>query len=517
MIKIHFKQPWLDILCISLFAAVVYSFSFGAWFHGDDFVHLHQISVHQDDILNRIWSAQFYSDHHDHNYRPVTNTLFALLSLNGSAWSFRAVIVFLHLVTGWGVWSVLKELGISRTITNGVTLLFLFNPAIHTTVLWISAVGDILTTCFCVWAVYFFLRRPGRWAMWFIGVVLFYVLGMLSKELGIVLPALLFLFAWFRKTLKKDFAPVVILGCVGIAVFFVRGYLLHSLLAGPRTGYYFSYGFATCISVAKYVYSLVVPFPFHWTYRMPVLLLWVILPMALVVGFLRGSRPSFCFRVLVLAAGFTGVTLFPVINAFADWYMYLPSIGICIGLAFMFDAIHRPWCVAVLWVYLIVYLGMTCYWQRIFIKAGKGEQQILTQLSQLADDEIILAGMPRQYCSAPMLTFSPHLEYALSMFYQTSKHVQLPATTYLECFQGAAVKDAGDGKLALSLDGDALNYFDLNRARASFWREYTHVTARNKWGLPIAIVVEFPEDVPVYLWQPSNIERYSFQPMKGAQ
>ncbi|MBN2123796.1 MAG: tetratricopeptide repeat protein, partial [Deltaproteobacteria bacterium] len=154
-------------------------------------------------------------------YRPLTNvTYWVDFRIWGmKAPGFRATNLFLHLLTCL----VLFLLILRRTGGAGtafwVTLLFALHPVNTESVSWISSRNNILAALFGLTCLTFFAEgmENGSVAFRFLSL-LFFVLALLSKEFGILLPPLLFLYQWIvaRKRapflrVAFDFAPYLLI------------------------------------------------------------------------------------------------------------------------------------------------------------------------------------------------------------------------------------------------------------------------------------------------------------------
>lgn len=495
------RRIGLDLVWIILVVAACYAPSVPAWFHGDDFVHLDLLSEHHPDMLNNIWKGALTGAAPDHNYRPLAYTTFYLFNDGSSAIPLRLFILLLHGITVLMLRQVLMEAGAGRLASAGGAILFALHPAIHVTVLWVSALGDVLATFFCLLALlcYQRLTRPvaRNWL-----ILLCYLGAMLSKETGFVLPGLLMLFSWRDRRLLKDawlWCGMILLAALVLAV---RTHLLGNLAAGSRTGYYFNPGMQTFVSIAKYAYALAVPFPWHWTYAHPWLAVsGLMVPIGAVVV-LREAGWRDGGRDLIMAAGLMMMPLLPVINVYANWYLYMSAIGFGYAASRLFKVLPRNISLVILLTVGAWYGYTTVVASRAFFLAGKAEQAILTELANIPEHEFIVVGMPRQYRGVPMMTFSHQLQLALRRFRGVDKNIGLPAATALADLNDyPEMSWRGDHQLQLAFSGRELSYFDLFRARGTPWKSNTRVITGNKWGLPVTISLELPDQCTIYAYE----------------
>lgn len=497
-----FKPRLNSAMLLIMLVFLAYAPSLPAWFNGDDFVHAELLSHDREGVLGNIWKGSLTGDGPDHNYRPLAYTAFYAFNIGEAPWAIRLFVLFTHLAVTLLIQRVLLASGTGKTGAVGGAALFALYPALHTTVLWVSALGDVMATFFVAAAILHYQKRPA--SLKGIAVLtVFYLGAMLSKETGFVLPGLLLLFAWRDGRLVKDIPLWLVLLVSGVAVLMLRSYLLDNVAAGPRTGHYFTPGPHTVLSLAKYAYSFAVPFPWHWTYQYPALLLSSLAIPAGMAALYRKTGWREGTRILLVSAGLVMLPLLPVINVYANWYVYMPALGFAYAAGQLLGAMSRKTSLITLSVVGLCFGGMTIYQSWLFTKSGDMEKRMLTELSAIPDSSFIVLGMPRQYQGVPMITFSHHLELALMRYHSTEKQIDLPATTALADIQAhPRMEWRKPGVLELAFDAEELNYFDLFRARGQPWKRYTSVRDRNRWGLPIKIELTLSDTRPVYLYRP---------------
>ena len=496
------KTRLIGSILLLLLVFIGYAPSLPAWFNGDDFVHVDLLSHDREGVLGNIWRGSLTGDGPDHNYRPLAYTAFYVFNIGDSALAIRLFVLLSHIAVTLLIYRILLVSGAGNLAAWGGAALFALYPALHTTVLWVSALGDVMATCFVAAAILLYIK--GRSSPQGIGALLVCYLGaMLSKETGFVLPGLLMLFAWRDGRLFRDFRLWLALLILGVAVLMIRSYLLENVAAGPRTGHYFTPGMHTLLSLAKYAYSFAVPFPWHWTYQFPALIgVSLIIPAAIIAliyktGWHEGAR------ILLVSAGLLILPLLPVINVYANWYLYMPALGFAYACGRLLSTLENKTSIIVLTAVGVCFGVMTLYQSRLFTQAGQMEKRILSELTTLPESSFIVVGMPRQYQGVPMITFSHHLERALVRYHSTEKKIDLPATTALANMQASPhIQWLKPDVMALSLDAGTLNYFDLFRARGTPWKEYTSIQEKNRWGLPTKIELTLPDRRSVYYYRP---------------
>lgn len=259
--------------------------------------------------------------------------------------------VVLHLGTGILLFLCWMQLGFSRPVSGLVSLVFLIHPFHVESVAWVTERKDVLYGIFWAGAWYAWLRSR-KWDAWRGAAVGLFILSSLSKGMAVTLPAALILGDWirssdFRKLPWKDYLPFILLS-VGFGILAV-----YAQKSGGNVREDNAYGWLDQIRVAGwgiwfYLSRTLIPFDLSLFYEYPNLKK-ESLPMSFslaTLGVLAGI-PAFIALlvkkhpipvaglVLFLAILFPVSQVFPVGNAIAaDRYHYIPSVGLCILLAY---------------------------------------------------------------------------------------------------------------------------------------------------------------------------------------
>lgn len=321
-----------------------------------------------------VWSFQAASGVSNY-YRPAMHVIYALeYQLFGlKPWGFHLVNLFLHA----GV-SVLVLLLVRRLFADlggrdsgdgsgfltpafAAALLFATHPVNTEAIAWVAAVPELSFTLFGLLAFLSFRRSEGGWGRFYwLSVGLFFA-ATLCKETAFVLPALLALYEILvRKPpalglLGRLLARLVPFGAAGAVTLALRLHALSGFAPEKRWPELSTLQCALNATTlfAKYLLALVLPVglnAFHVLHpvRSPLEplaaagLLGTAAFLAASAFAWRRSRLAF-FGLLVIA-----VPLFPVLyirvvgeNAFAERYLYLPSIGFALLAALLLFAIGR--------------------------------------------------------------------------------------------------------------------------------------------------------------------------------
>ena len=135
-------------------------------------------------------------------YRPFLLTWFlanrSLFELHPAL--FHATSVLVHLLAVWLVYALAARLLYDRRSALVAALVFALHPIHVESVAWISGACDLLVTVFFLGACLSYLRAeeaPARRWRWMLLALLLFAGALLSKEIAVGLPALVFLYAGF--------------------------------------------------------------------------------------------------------------------------------------------------------------------------------------------------------------------------------------------------------------------------------------------------------------------------------
>ena len=129
-------------------------------------------------------------------FRPVG---FVMIFLDYHLWGqwpagYHATNLLIHLLTVAGLFFLCEELGFGTEVAATASLSFAILPIHAEAVTWMVSRFDLLSACFSVWAIVFYLRFRHQGAKGaYIAALVFFLLAALSKENAYVVPILLIL------------------------------------------------------------------------------------------------------------------------------------------------------------------------------------------------------------------------------------------------------------------------------------------------------------------------------------
>ncbi|MFA4974181.1 MAG: tetratricopeptide repeat protein [bacterium] len=169
-------------------------------------------------------------------YRPLTTMSFALTyALFGlNPVPYHATNIFLHAMNAILVFFLLRRAMGSETKAALAAAIFATHPAQVEAVSWISARGNAQSLMFMLFAMLAYLKwsdRKRSWSLYAASLIL-YISSMLSKESGIVLPALIFAWCIFvpseenKTRLRRSVLTLSPFVAAGIVFLLVRTHIM---------------------------------------------------------------------------------------------------------------------------------------------------------------------------------------------------------------------------------------------------------------------------------------------------
>jgi protein O-mannosyl-transferase len=261
---------------------------------------------------------------------------------------YHAVNIALHLANAFLVWNLFSRLGLRWAWLAG--LLFAIHPLAVESVAWISELKNTLSLLFFLLSLLAWIDQDeGKHG--YIRSLCFYILAMFCKTSVVMLPAVLLLYAWWKRgvikssDLKKTIPFFAIAFLLGISsIHFQSDSSLEMADVHARSLFVrcLEAGASICFYLGKFIW----PFPLmpvypRWSLDSPTLLQFLAPPFLASLFFGLWIKRKEWSRHLLLGLGFFVLTLLPVIGLIdmsflnfswvADHFVYLPMIGL-IGL-----------------------------------------------------------------------------------------------------------------------------------------------------------------------------------------
>jgi len=290
------------------------------------------------------------------NYAPLT--LFGYL-IQHSLWGdwaggYHLVNVLLHALNSVLVYVLIKQLAGNRFIAWTTAALFALHPVQVETVAWISSFKGLLSGTFILGSLICWLRpRPAPRQE--VCGILFHALGLLSKALGITVPAIVFSYDMVvgRKRLADALARQLIPTVLAVLILLVTMSAQTAELGGVRGHLEWSKSRVAAMDTVilwKYVGLLVWPHDLCVLYDPPTSGIAATIALA-ALGWSIVALAAFALRdrwplalvglVAFLALLFPVLNFFPITTLINDRYLYLPSIPVFALMATVIERITQ--------------------------------------------------------------------------------------------------------------------------------------------------------------------------------
>ncbi len=301
-------------------------------------------------------------------YRPIQFTVYALIYKVAGPNPFvfhlagillhitAAVFAFLFLMKLWGYIDSHKN---SPTVPFLISLVFLIHPIQTESVTYISGLSDALFSCFMFLSILFFIQEP-RTNKQITLSILFFILSLFSKELGIMTLGILFwIIIFFRKKHRKNDLPLFFIFCGICLLFFIARFTIFQFDSIATAWQGTVYGSSVFNRIGTFFrsffdYVLVMIFPkdlymerdFSLTVLPSLFTIWTaiftitIITVITVITVIKKNRSILFFfflSFLTCMLPFTGITLLNGI--FYEHYLYVPLLffwGCIISLLFQY-------------------------------------------------------------------------------------------------------------------------------------------------------------------------------------
>lgn len=310
------------------------------------------------------------------SYRPVvTFTYFIDYSIYGlKPWGYHLTNVFLHAVNG-----ILLYIFLNLFITPYsscrtspafiISLLFLTHPVLTETVNCISYREDLLAFMFFMTTISLYLRvkktevsgrRPLDRVFLYLLSCLAYILALLSKEMAVTVPLIIYCYEWFYSD-KKEFGLRTLLlnglnvGYVLITVGYI--YLRFYLFQNPIEANLPHWGINTRIAtvpllLVNYLKLSIFPISLSADYIIPPItfIASIVFLKTFIFVFIffttiynvRETNKTLAFGLLFFCIILIPIyNIIPITNPFAERYLYLPMAGLVITLGAIIDALFK--------------------------------------------------------------------------------------------------------------------------------------------------------------------------------
>ncbi len=353
------NKSLVAVLLIIFLSVIVYGNIFQNEFVWDD----HTFILDRPEIKSFSNIPGFFTTDVDNTYRPLRSVNYAIIYsiFKKNPFGYHLNALLLHILISILVYFIILKLIDKRNVALVASLLFALHP-IHTgRVTNMTAGFDLLGIFFFLLSFYFYIIfSKEKKINYFVYSLIIFVIGLFASEEAAILPFAIILYEFcfngkffgkenLKKNILKFHVPFFAL-LIGYVVlrFFVLGIV-------GRVSEYESPGlFFTSITMAKvfvgYIFLLISPLNLKLFYEVNVadsifnfdiLLSIVALVLILLFTIKRYNKVVFfcVFWFFITLVPFSN--LIPLVVLMAERYLYLPSLGFCFLIGFVFDKIYN--------------------------------------------------------------------------------------------------------------------------------------------------------------------------------
>ncbi len=293
-------------------------------------------------------------------YRPLPVVSFGLdwLVWQGNPIGFHLSNLFIHILNViMGFWLILRLIK-SPQIAFLATLLFAIHPLQVDSVAYVSGRTDLLAVTFIfasfICALLSEERNQKSLFLWITSLLCF-VGALLSKEIGILLPPLLFVYFWQikKKAFFESLIRLIPYGLITLGYFILRSQILNIAPAEQVSYFSDAHWRVLCTLIAWLKSSLLFfyPTPIYFERFQPYVTEWTPQMLLGILGFLFYSGLTvwlfFKEKSLFFFSALYGLALLPVIGLhplfiqdsifWTEHFFYLPSLGLFVILLTLLD------------------------------------------------------------------------------------------------------------------------------------------------------------------------------------
>lgn len=349
----------------------------------------------------------YFSRAEEITYRPVvTFTYFIDYKLYAlSPWGYHLTNILIHAINGILLYSLLVLLTRPSEVRLFskpfiVALMFVIQPVLTEAVNAASFREDLLVFLFYTATINLYVvirssqtlvQRPMSIKWLYLLSCVAYSLALLSKEMAITLPAIIWCYEWIYGSGNKD-KKLALMLCnrylLGyIAIIFIYIYLWHYHFANPLketipAGGVLERFLTIPWLILNYIKVFIFPVSLSATYEVTTIKSYFspqfivplfIISLLLVTAFIVRAKREIAFGILLFIITLSPVyNIIPIASPFAERYLYLPAIGIVIIIGSIihdiFESKNRNVCLAIilfsiLGIYSLLIVSRNTIWK----------------------------------------------------------------------------------------------------------------------------------------------------------
>lgn len=388
------QNKWLVVSIYLTFGMIVFYPGFFAGFLSDDFGFLVEAK-------NYGWKA-FKHNVRDPFFIPFSHVLGLIQYkvFGENAFWHHFIQIVLHCINAYLIYDIIRTFSKTKDkslLAFWTGFFFLILPYQSEAVIWLSGKSYVYSLLFALLSIKFYLKFQNERTIFSGCASLFFMgLSMLSKELGYMLPIIIFSIEWYRKNLTHT-KKYLIAAFTGLAIILTARYFVLNDLSGGYGAIHYDFTLPILIShFGAYIFKYLGFFRFNSYYIIPIFSL-LLLGIGIILKFKNQKR----FILFVIVLFF--LTLFPVINLEitswksieSDRYSYFANVIYAITLASVITSLKNKIVnTAILTIVSIFFFISSLLTSINWKNAGELTQSYLSELTKIPEEKIILLNAP---------------------------------------------------------------------------------------------------------------------------
>lgn len=352
------KAEWLFICSILTLSLLAYANTLRMDFVYDDLLQIKELPLIRDiRYIPRLFAGDMWQmlGGKAPYYRPLFYTSFSLdyLFWKENPFGYHLTNILLHAAVSLLVYLLTRRIAKSRVAAFTAGLLFAVHPVHTEAVAWISARCDLLAALFMLFSYFTFIvfLEKGKKTTLAISLLSFF-LALISKEMAITLPLLIFVHVWCltEERWKKKLVWPLLYGAAVLPYLVIRVLVLDIQSWGSHPLYW---KICTGIGlIVSYTRLLLFPANLKVFYNIPIqksflspdvlvpLLLLSVIIATIIVSLKFDRKLFFCLLwIYITLLPVSGFVTFMHPALITERYLYIPSVGFCMAAGILFSMI----------------------------------------------------------------------------------------------------------------------------------------------------------------------------------
>lgn len=416
-----YKKPinnFFPYIFISLSSFIILIPSFFYGFFGDDYSWMLQAKQYDGNLFSYIFSAAPYG-----YFRPVVKLFFLVWHgiFTDNALSYRVFILFLHIGCSLMVYHVFLKADYSRNVAWVGAIIFAVITCHSEALYSINSISEIFSALFILTGIFFLLSDKKYFS------ILFFTLALFSRESALCFLPIALIFLYRKKVKIRSFDNAIIL-IIPILFYFATYLTSHNIFEfvryGPQDVFTIN-PLSMGYKVIHYFVNMMVPVKtflvvfgngeMYETLQNAVKdpgSNIMIVGMISILGVLFFAGIFFAMKKLMkskeylipIAISLAALLIYLPMIPTAERFLYLPSIGICLLLALIWEALILRkeifgvvFLSLIMMIYTLSYIERADYWRIPPQFTPVLVEGVHQELENDINDYVIIKGVPPRY------------------------------------------------------------------------------------------------------------------------